>query len=284
MKKIILMTALAVVAFSCGNKAELEKMAFSKDSLQSVVANKDSVINQAFLDINDIANTINMIAEREKIVAVQTSQEITKTSKEQINDNINAISELLLKNKNALASLNATSRKLKEANVKIDALTQLVASLEAQLANKNSEIAELSKKLENLNIEVASLNKAVNELQSDKKELQQDVAQKTEEINTVYYIVGLEKDLMKKEIVDKKGFIGRTAVVGSNRNLDSFTKADLRNLERVTVGGKKAKLVTSHPKGSYLEVVGAKGVIDEIVITDAKAFWRDSKVLIISYK
>lgn len=284
MKKFLLATVLVPLMFSCGNSGEVDKLNSTNDSLKNVVANKDSVLNVAFTDINDIANTLSLIAEREKIVAVQTSGEITKTTKEQISDNINAISDLLLKNKNALNNLKATTKRLKDANMKIEALNDLVASLQAQIEGKNIEIAELSRKLESLNIEVANLSKTVGELQLDKKELQEDVATKTEEINTVYYIVGVEKELIKKEIVNKEGFIGRTAVVGNNRNLENFTKADLRNLERIPVGGRKAKLVTSHPKDSYLEVVGAKGVIEEIVITDKKAFWRDSKILIVSYK
>lgn len=270
--------------YSCGNQAEVDQLSSQKDSLANVVANKDSVLNQAFADINEIATTLSLISEREKIVAVQSSGDITKTSKEQITDNINAISDLLLKNKNAMANLRSTSSKLKEANIKVENLTKLVASLESQIASKNGEIAELTKKLESLNIEVAKLTTTVNELESDKQGLQQDVAQKTEQINTVYYVIGSEKDLMKKEIINKQGFIGRTAVVGVNRDLENFTKADLRNLERIAIGGKKAKLVTSHPKASYLEVVGSKGVIEEIVITDKSAFWRDSKILIVTYK
>lgn len=280
---IILMSILAFAMSSCGNKEEQAKSEFTKDSLQQLVTAKDSIINQAFMDIDEIATTLGQISEREKIVATQSNGEITVTTKSQITDNINAISDLLAKNRKAIASLQASSRKLKEANVKIEALEALVISLQSQIDGKNVEIAAMSEKLAKLNIEVAALTQNVQNLESDKSELQKDVAQKTEEINTVYYIIGSEKDLLKRDIINKEGFIGRTAVVGSN-NMAEFTKGDLRNVERISIGGKKAKIVTSHPKESYTLVMGANKVVEELIISDSKAFWSNSKVLIVSYK
>lgn len=281
---IILMSILAFAMSSCGNKEEQAKSEFTKDSLQQLVTAKDSIINQAFMDIDEIATTLGQISEREKIVATQSNGEITVTTKSQITDNINAISDLLAKNRKAIASLQASSRKLKEANVKIEALEALVISLQSQIDGKNVEIAAMSEKLAKLNIEVAALTQNVQNLESDKSELQKDVAQKTEEINTVYYIIGSEKDLLKRDIINKEGFIGRTAVVGSNNNMAEFTKGDLRNVERISIGGKKAKIVTSHPKESYTLVMGANKVVEELIISDSKAFWSNSKVLIVSYK
>ena len=117
----------------------------------------------------------------------------------------------------------------------------------------------------------------VENLSGEKVELQN-------QLNTVYYIVGAEKELRDAQIINKQGFIGRTLTVGRNSNFDSFTMADSRLLSEVPVGQKKATLVTSHPEGSYELVTDANKVVEKLIITDPVRFWESSKILIISYK
>ena len=104
------------------------------------------------------------------------------------------------------------------------------------------------------------------------------------QLNTVYYIVGPEKELRDAQIINKQGFIGRTLTVGRTGNLDSFTAADSRLLSEIPVGQKRASVVTSHPEDSYQLVTAGDKVIEKLVITDPVRFWEMSKVLIISYK
>lgn len=286
MKNLHIIFSLIAIAIlsSCGNKAEVEKLDSQKDSLSMVVAMKDSIINEAFINIDEIASSLNQIAEREKLVTKQSSGEITASTKEQINENIAAISELLIKNQKAINKLAATSAKLKAANVQIAGLQNLVASLKEQLAEKNSQIESLAEQLKALNIEVTGLVASVKNLESNKAELEQTVSEQTEQLNNVYYVVGLEKDLMDLEVIDKQGVIGRTSVVGANSDLKHFTKGDLRNIERISIGAKKVKIVTSHPQNSYMLVMGGKNMVEELVITDRDSFWKNSKILIISHK
>lgn len=284
MKKIILTAIVAVIFASCDNKEQVAKFNTSKDSLAQIISMKDSIINEAFLDINDIATTLGQITEKEKIVASKASGEINKTTKQQISDNISAIAELLQKNRETIARLSSSTSKLKEANVQIEGLKKLVASLQQQLEDKNVQIEALASQVAKLNIEIADLSSAVSGLKQDKDKLEDTVAEQTEHINTVFYIIGDEKELMNKKIIDKKGFIARTKTVGSNTDTEYFTKGDLRNIERMPVNGKKATLVTSHPSDSYMFVEGAKGITEEIVITDKNKFWSNSKIMIISFK
>lgn len=283
MKKIVIIAVMAAVLSSCGNKKRAAELTSDVDSLKVEIAAKDSMINQAFLDIDEIASSLNQIAIHQNLVAEETEGgEIGKSAKVQIDENILAISELLEKNKSALARLNRTTKQLSDANVEISGLKKLLESLELQISEKNTQIAELSAKLESMDYEIKELSGTIATLASDKEELQGQVSEQTSKLNTVHYIVGLEKDLKEKGVIDTKGFISRTSVVGSN--LDELEAADLRTLERIEVGGKKAKLVTSHPEGSYMLVQSNKNITDELVITDKEAFWSNSKILIISYK
>ena len=125
--------------------------------------------------------------------------------------------------------------------------------------------------------EVAVRSAEVENLSGEKVELQN-------QLNTVYYIVGAEKELRDAQIINKQGFIGRTLTVGRNSNFDSFTMTDSRLLSEVPVGQKKATLVTSHPEGSYELVTDANKVVEKLIITDPVRFWESSKILIISCK
>lgn len=287
MKKMFFLAtlAVAVLAFTaCGHKAEMAAAKAISDSLQMEVQAKDSLLNDAFGNIEEIATALSQISEREKIVASTSAGEINKSAKERISENIAAISELLQQNRAAINRLSASARQLKAANVKIAALESLVASLEQQMADKDKQIEKMAQELENLQIEVAELKDLNATLSGQKNQLESTVAQQTEALNTVYYIVGQDRELTKSGIVDKKGFIGRTAVLGKNADMKAFTQADLRQLDRIEIGQKGVKLVSAHPAESYVLVKGDKNTVTELVISDKKAFWSASKVLVVSYR
>lgn len=277
----LLLLFVSMVVSSCGDKAKMTKLGDQKDSLALVVAMKDSIINDAFINIDEISTSLSQIAQRENLVTKQSSSEITPTTKEQINENIAAISDLLEKNRLSIKRLNATAAKLKAANVEIDGLQKLVASLQQQLVDKNAQIEEMAEQLKALNIEVAALTNSVRGLEENKAELEGDVAQKTEELNTVHYIVGNEKVLIEEKILDKQG---GSKVLGDGADFSKFTKGDRRQIERINIAGKKVKVVSSHPQSSYMLVMGAKNMVEELVITDKDAFWKNSRVLVVSYK
>ena len=287
MKKVLVLAAAAALFASCGPKAEKpDTTAMVNDSLAQVVAAKDSIINDAFNSIGEIAANINQIAEREKLVTKQTSAggELTKPVREQIAENITAIGELLDKNRATIARLQVSANKLQAANVKIDALQTLIAQLQEQLDQKNAQLAALTDQVKALKVEVQALGHTISNLENDKAELQGTVVFQNTRRHTVYYIVASDKELKEKEIVDKKGLIGRTRVVSDNASMDNFTKADDRTVERIPIGKAKVKIVTAHPENSYMLVKGAKDVVEELVITDKDAFWKNSKMLVISHK
>ncbi|MEG2865797.1 MAG: YbgF trimerization domain-containing protein [Mucinivorans sp.] len=286
MKQILTLAAfIAAIAFtSCGHKAQMEAASNTNDSLQMVVNTKDSILNDAFGSIEEISTALSQISEREKIVASTSAGEINKTTKERISENISAISDLLQQNRQAISRLASSAKKLKEANVKIAALESLVASLQQQLEDKDAQISEMSKNLENLKIEIAEL-KGLNETLSGKNtQLEGTVAEQTTEINTVFWTVGQEKALVKAGVIDKKGFIGRTSVLKDVSNMDNFTKGDLREIERIPIGKKGVKVVSSHPQDSYVLIAGDKNITEELVISDKNSFWKTSKVLVVSYR
>ena len=248
MKKILYLFALLLLA-SCTGGQKTERLTSQNDSLAVVVAQKDSVLNEVFSSLSIVTENLNAIKSRENIINENIDKgEIPKGTTTQINEDIEAINQLLIANRQTIARLQQSADQLKKANVKIGSFEKLIAQLNAQTS------------------------------------LEGEVKTQNNILNTGYYIVGSEKELLSKEIVYKSGFIGRTLKINENRSLDSFTQVDIRNFDDVKIGHKKATLVSSHPAGSYEFVMNDSGVFESLVIKDKSKFWEYSKVLVISYK
>ena len=63
-------------------------------------------------------------------------------------------------------------------------------------------------------------------------------------------------------------------------NTSYFTKMDITATKEIQLSAKKAKLVTTHPAGSY-KIDGADGKADKLIILDADKFWSVSKYCVI---
>ncbi len=289
MKKIVLIMLVALPMVACVGKKSADKIKSERDSLAIAVAEKDSIINDVFASIDGIAENLGAIKSRENIITSNIeSGEIKKQTATQISEDIEAINQLLLKNKEELARLEANAAKLRKSNA---GLNSMIAKLKKQVEDKDSEITSLKKQLSDLNVkntaltkEVAGLSTKVDGLSKQNTALEGEVKATADIMNTGYYIIGPEKELLKNEIIYKSGFIGRTLKINENRSLDSFTKIDLRTFGELLIGHKKVTLVSYHAKGSYEFVMDDKDMFISLVITDKAKFWEYSKVLVISYK
>lgn len=134
-----------------------------------------------------------------------------------------------------------------------------------------------------MGLEVKTLTETVAERSAEVETLSGEKTELENQLNTVYYIVGAEKELRDAQIINKQGFIGRTLTANQKGRLDSFTQADARLLTEVPVGQKRVTVVTTHPEDSY-RLEGDGKVVSRLVITDPARFWESSKVLIVSYK
>ena len=292
MKKFAFLLLFLLPLVSCVNRQGADQVESIKDSLTRVVAAKDSMINEVFASMNAVAENLNAIKVREKIINKNIDNgEIRNQTPTQINEDVEAINQLLIANRQTIARLQQSADQLKKANVKIGSFEKLIAQLNAQIESKDQEIKILKQNLENMHVQVAELteqvsglNTQVSGLTAEKTSLEGEVKTQNNILNTGYYIVGSEKELLSKEIVYKSGFIGRTLKINENRSLDSFTQVDIRNFDDVKIGHKKATLVSSHPAGSYEFVMNDSGVFESLVIKDKSKFWEYSKVLVISYK
>ena len=74
--------------------------------------------------------------------------------------------------------------------------------------------------------------------------------------------------------------IGKRSAVSSDSDLQNYTKIDIRKVTEVKLSGKKIKILTSHPSGSY-KLIGDAKKPTAIQINNPSEFWQKSKFLVI---
>ena len=268
MKKLFYLLLVVPFAFGCGGGKKDGVMSV-EDSLRAVaggqtirIHDQDSSIQSFIRGFNDIQDNLDVIKEKEKIVNTNSKDaELRKTKQEQIVDDIQAIYDIMNKNKQQLAAMRA---KLKDSNKKNEVLEKFIARLTQEMDAKDVQIADLKSQLEQLNVTLTSLN-------TNYTEAKQESAVKTEKLNTAYYAFGTSKELIKNNVLTKDGGfigIGKNQKLKADFNKDYFTKVDISTTNSIVLGAKKAKLITTHPGSSY-KIEGADGRAEKLTILNA---------------
>lgn len=283
MKTHLFIAAAAIMVSSC-NQAELDKSSHDKDSLQSVVNERDISLNDFIASFNEVESNLDSIAVRQHIILSHTDKntELKKDQKARINSEIQAINELMEQNRKKLADLN---HKLKNSGNKNAELMKTIATINNQLAHKDQELAELNTKLLELNAQVATLNTSVDTLNKRNQAQSQTIDERTMALHTAYYVMGKSGELKDAKIIDRQGGllgIGRTSKLNSDFDNSKFTRIDYTQTSSIAVNS-DMKIITSHPTGTFMLEKDAKDkdIVKNIVITDPEKFWSTSKYLVI---
>lgn len=283
MKTHLFIAAAAIMVSSC-NQAELDKSSHDKDSLQSVVNERDISLNDFIASFNEVESNLDSIAVRQHIILSHTDKnsELKKDQKARINSEIQAINELMEQNRKKLADLN---HKLKNSGNKNAELMKTIATINNQLAHKDQELAELNTKLLELNAQVATLNTSVDTLNKRNQAQSQTIDERTMALHTAYYVMGKSGELKDAKIIDRQGGllgIGRTSKLNSDFDNSKFIRIDYTQTSSIAVNS-DMKIITSHPTGTFMLEKDAKDkdIVKNIVITDPEKFWSTSKYLVI---
>ena len=294
MKKLLLLMLIPamLMTVSCNKmKEENARLKAKNDSLLALGFQKDTTVMEFVRACNEIQSNLDSIKMKENIIGQNTKggTEVQASAREQITGDINAIYQLLQKNRAQVASL---QKKLKASNTKNAELEAMIDNLNKSIVEKDAEIADLKDQLGKLNIKVAdlgnqvtTLNTNVESLSAENKAKQQAIDEKTAALNTAYYVIGTTKDLKDKKIIDKTGGfigIGRTKQVSRDINNSNFTKVDITTFTELPINKKKAVLLSNHPVGSYKLQANDKKVVEKLVILNYTDFWSRSKYLVIS--
>ncbi len=286
MKRLLAALIFPALLIGC-DSSERERLEAEVQRLQNESSQKDADIDGFISSLTNIQENLDSIKTLEGIVTAKTLGEGGyKSAEEDILDDMRTIYDRMRKNREQIGAL---EKQLKSSSIGSEKLQQLITKLKADIAEKDTEIAVLRDKLAKADIYIDELMTGIDQLamEGERKddvirEKEMVISSKEQKLQTAYWIKGTRKELMDKGIIDRQGaFLG---MGGARKVADDVPHEDLLriNIYEATdfpIGSRKAEVVSSHPSDSF-EIIGDKSA-DRLVVKDADAFWRNSKVLVV---
>ncbi len=290
MKKIIFVLAAGLLVMAgckdekkpADNKPQVNEKA---DSLERVLEQERNERADMAAIQNEILEGFRLINEAEERITIAKSGEGADKA-EQIRENMAFIQEKMKTNRELIEKLR---QQLRESSINGEELKKTIDGLVKQLDEKDRQIkqlrAEFQTELEAKNEHISQLDQQVTTLNNDVENLKVETTQKSEtikeqdkQLNTAYYVFGTKSELKEQGILDKG------EVMKGNYNKNYFTKIeDIRLEKEIKLYSKSAKLMSSHPMGSYSLAPDATGqYVLRILYPDQ--FWSTSKYLVILVK
>ena len=283
MKKLFLVACVAAFCLTGCNNGKNDSAAQNTaqaDSLNGIIAQKDSEINDLMGTLNEIEEGFQQISEAEHRVSLAKDGEGVN-KKQKLKEDIQFIADRMKQNRELIAKL---QKQLANGTLKGAQLQKTIEGLQKQLEEKDAQLQTLREELDKKDIHIAALDETVNNLNTKTSRLTAESNQKTETINaqdkqihTAWYVFGTKKELKEQSIIQD----GK--VMTGNFNKNYFTKVDIRNLSEIKLYSKSAKLLTSHPSSSYSLVRDANKQYT-LRITNSQIFWSTSKYLVVLVK
>ena len=250
------------------------------DSIQQILSQKDSEINEMMGLMNEVQEGFRQINEAENRVTIAKDGE-GSDKKQVLRDNIKFITERMQKNRDLIAKLR---EQLANSSLKGSQLKSTIDNLVKQLDEKDQQLQQLRAELDAKDIHIGELDETINHLNTNVNNLTTESAQKSEtisaqdkQLNTAWYVFGTKSELKEQRIIaDGK-------VLQGNFNKNYFTKIDIRVDKVIKLYSKSARLLTLHPASSYTLARDANKEY-VLTITNPQMFWSTSKYLVIQVK
>lgn len=283
MKQLKLFACLALLLLgACTGKKSSPDLANMEqnDSLQRIIAQRDSEINDMMSTLNEIQEGLSAINQAENRLSIAREGEgANKTV--QIKENLKFIANTMARNRELMKRL---QQQLRESRFNGDELRKTISNLTQQLDDKEQELQRLKAELDAKDIHIAELDEKIDNLNDNVENLQTDAQQKAQtisnqdkQLNTAWFVFGTKKELKEQHIMEN----GK--VLQSNFNKNYFAKIDIRFDKEIKFYSKSARILTMHPSGSYTLTpdVNKQYVLR---ITNPQLFWSTSKYLVVLVK
>ena len=263
MKKLLLLTVCVALLASCGNKAQNESLKAQNDSLNMVLAERDAELEGIMEAFNEVQEGFRLINEAENRVDLQGGVAEGASVAQKVREDILFISEKLQANRDRIAEL---ENQLKESKYASSQLKKTIANYKKELEVKTQQIETLQAELASKNIRIAELDDAVNLLNQNVSDLTATNKKQGE------VMAAQDKLLQKTKVLE-----------GNDFDKNYFTQIDIRTDKEIKLFSPSAKLLTTHPEGTYELVKDEKGLLT-LAITNPGKFWSVSRYLVIEVK
>ena len=282
MKKLLMMACLAALVLTgCKDgKTTAGIGAAQSDSLNSIIAQKDSELNDLMGTINEIEDGLNQINEAENRVTLLKNGE-GASKKQKLKEDVQFIATRMKQNKDLIAKL---QKQMANSSIKSEQLQKTVDLLNKKLEAKEKEMQALREELDKQDIHIMELDETINNLNTKSNRLASESSKKSQvinaqdkQINTAWYVFGTKKELKSQHILEDD------KVMTGNFNKNYFTKIDIRDLSEIKLYSKHVKVLTTHPSSTYTLVQDANKQFT-LRITNPQIFWSTSKYLVVLVK
>lgn len=287
MKKLLLFSVCLAVLSSCGNMGRNDASKSENESLQAELAERDAQLNSLMEAFNEVQEGFRLINEAENRVDLQAGAVEGVSVADKIREDIRFITEKLQANRERIAELEA---ELKNSHYASSQMKKAVANLNKELLAKTQQIETLQMELASKNIRIAELDDAVARLSKDISDLKADNEVKTalvetqdKALNAAWFVFGTSSELKEQKIVTKKFLQKKKVLEDKDFNKNYFTQIDIRKDKEIKLYSKDAKLLTSHPDGTYEFIKDKKGTLT-LKILNPNSFWSVSRYLVIEVK
>lgn len=278
---------ILVLNEGCGNS---NHDAFSiKEERDSLKAINESQLEQ--LDIYEEAIsllnfTVDSIAREEKMIFVNAGNVEGPVTKEIVKQNLDRFESLINLQKNRI---NLLESKIQQRNDSTDKIFSLLALLQSQVKEKDSQISQLKREIEKKNVDISQLQKQIesqkftidtqtvkiDELNKRTQKQNEALARQDAILNNGYVLLGTKADLQRKGVL-KKGKLVSESMLDRSK----FMQVDLRNWKEVTFLAKKPRILSNMPSSSYELTTDGNGNFTLTIINPAD-FWKITSYLII---
>ncbi len=261
---------------SVDNDTTITELQNENGALKTELAQKDSTITNYIGYINEIRANLDLIKDKQRfIINKKTNLEALQADDASLIEEIKLLGQLMADNKSKISTLKSN---VKDANLKMDGLDEMIMSLTEDVDEKNMEIFQLQQELENVDAAFSELFEAY----TDKATMLNEANIK---LNTAYYTIGTKAELLENEVITKEGGVlgvGASKELKNDFNRSYFTEVAIDAITEIPLGSNKVELVTTHPSSSY-KLVG-EDPIEKILITNTEEFWSVSKYLVVLVK
>jgi len=283
MKRLLQLSVIALALTACtGGKSSRQALQEERDSLQRIVNEKDMELNDIMGSFNEVQEGIRRINEAEGRIVVADGNPENANGKEIIRENMQFIEKAMQQNREMVDKL---KEKLRSSSINADKLHKTIENLQAQIESQSQRIQELEASLAEKEtqiaeqgVEIGHLNESIGNITADNESKSKTLAAQEKELNKAWFVFGT-----KSELKDEKILTDGNVLKSGSFNKDYFTQIDIRYDKEVKLYSKSAKILSTHPDGTYSLKKDAQGQY-ELHITNPSKFWSVTRYLVVQVK
>ncbi|MBQ2553651.1 MAG: hypothetical protein II562_00940 [Prevotella sp.] len=281
---VLLLAGLCIV--SCDKKGD-DKAANNMMQLTSA----------ELAELQDLRSTMDLVAASLDSIDVEEGNLFLKdgsmekqTDRKAILEKISAFRDLLARQKEQIENMDSG---LKDKGTESEKMRRIIRLLNDKIAEKDKEldmlytelqdskksIEELQNKVTTLNVRNTALQHNVNELVDQNAEQEDVIVAQDHLLNQAFLRIGTKKELQESGILSKGNLFKKSKIKLDNLSREGFRPIDIRRFKSIDIPGKKVKVLTPAPEGSYS--LTDNGGSYTLQIIDANAFWSVSNYLVI---